>query len=114
MNHLSKEDQARVALGLIGKNYTVKDFLDAAGAGDLVVVTLFVRVGMSVNATDNAGYTALMQAAANGHLEVVKYLVGLEADVQAKSKNGMTARDWAGHSGHLAAVEYFDSLGDDE
>ena len=99
-------EEARAALDSLGIDYTERAFLTAARDGDLDVVKLFVWAGMSVNATNRGGFTALLSAAAYGRLEVVKYLVGSGAAVDARTNNGFTALHRAAWSGHLDVVEF--------
>ena len=84
--------------------YTDAAFLRAARSGDLEVVRLFVEAGMSVDARDNAGRTALHSAAREGHLEVVDFLVGAGLAVDTRAEYGVTALHLAAFRGHLAVV----------
>jgi uncharacterized protein len=47
--------------------------------------------GADVNATDQTGWTPLMEAAAKGRTEVVKTLLAYGADVNARTKKSWTA-----------------------
>ena len=61
--------------------------------------------GVSVDAVDVEGRTALFFAAANGHLEIVELLLEKEADPDIANAQGNTALHWAcarGESGTVA------------
>ena len=74
---------ARAELDRRGIPYTEMTFLNAALAGDLAVVKLFVEAGMPVYTADARGWTVLHWAAFGGDLEVVKYLLSQGADLNA-------------------------------
>ena len=74
---------ARAELDRLGIAYTFAAFQESAFAGNLAVVRLFVQAGMSVDARDDYGGTALHWAAWSGHLSVVEFLVGAGADMDA-------------------------------
>ena len=95
----------------LGIAYTPEAFLRAAENGDLTVVKLFVESGVSVNAANSKGFTALHSAAAEGQLAVVRNLVENGADVKAKTYNGATALHVAASGGHLEMVRYLESVG---
>ena len=89
----------------------LKAFLAAARSGNLGVMQLLVRLGASVEATDDDGATALHLAAAGGHLDVVGYLVEeLGLDVAATNDDGDTALGLAAAEGHTAVVAYLEPL----
>ena len=102
---------ARAELESRGIAYNGAGFLNAARAGDLEVVRLFVDAGMSVNTASTSGVTALHYAAYRGHLSVVKYLVGQGARLSARDENGYTARDYAMSKGHGDVLAYLVSVG---
>lgn len=87
-------------------------FLRAARLGNLAVVKLFLRVGMSVETADfNDGWTALHLAASAGRLAVVKFLVGAGADVRARTDSGYTPLDLARSYRQMAVADYLESVG---
>ena len=61
--------------------------------------------GVSVDAVDVEGRTALFFAAANGHLEIVELLLEKEADPNIANAQGNTSLHWACVNGHTAVVE---------
>lgn len=59
----------------------------AACKGDLATLShLVLERGVDVDATDEAGFTALMMAAARGHCDCVDSLLAMGADVNAQTK----------------------------
>ena len=93
---------ARAELDRRGIPYTERTFLNAALAGDLAVVKLFVEAGMPVYTADDNGWTVLHWAAFGGDLEVVKYLLSQGADLNARN---LSKRDpWM--VAHLRTVGY--------
>ncbi|KAG7382670.1 Leucine-rich repeat serine/threonine-protein kinase 2 [Phytophthora pseudosyringae] len=99
--------------------------IEAAKAGDLAVVRQLVQGGVSFNAKDSDGRTALMWAACSGRVEIVQYLVEQGADkgtalmwaaeqgqlgmvqyLVERGGGGSTAMMWAAENGHLGVVRY--------
>ncbi len=76
----------------------------AAARGDDIMG--FLRSGVSPNAADENGTTALMAAARNRHLKTVQVLLDVRANVNMKDKNGKTALDYAreSHQEEIAAL----------
>lgn len=64
----------------------VAPLLEAAAAGDTATVKSLVAAGISVNATDALGRTALMLAVKNHQMETVKALAGAGADLNRESR----------------------------
>jgi hypothetical protein len=81
-------------------------FRDAAGAGDLALVTLLLEGGQCVDSMSKFGATALHKAAGGGHLEVVQLLVNSGASVKKIHKDGRNAVDEAELRDHTAVVTY--------
>ncbi|XP_017880409.1 ankyrin repeat domain-containing protein 39-like [Ceratina calcarata] len=71
----------------------------AAQYNDLDRVEALLRKGVSVNAEDSAGYTALHYAARNGHYEICKILLENNAQANAQTRCGQAA------ALHRAAVQ---------
>lgn len=64
--------------------------LNAAGRGNLARVRECIAFGMSINAANAVGYTALMSSARSYRVEVVEWLISQGADVNAKTHDGQT------------------------
>ena len=97
-----------------GLNFTVEEFIERAGTGDLAAVKLFLAAGMDVNARDRMGakaYTALYEASFQGHLEVVKFLVEHGAKINAKTGHGNIALMAAASGGNLEIARYLAGKG---
>jgi hypothetical protein len=74
---------------------------DAATRGDLATVESIIKTGVSVNARDESGLTALHYASWKGHPRIVKVLLASGAEVDAKEpRNGWTALYVAAREGH--------------
>lgn len=77
----------------------------AAIDNDCQKVDLLINKGVSVNAKDNSGYTALHYACRAGNVEIVKLLLLHGADPNARTKNGRdTPLHRAAYQGHDAIV----------
>ena len=63
----------------------------AVSAGQEQAAALLLREGVSVNAADNTGVTALMHAAMHGHSGIVDTLLLHGADARLKRADGQTA-----------------------
>ena len=64
----------------------------------------YLSQGVSVDAVDVEGRTALFFAAANGHLEVLELLLKKDADPNITNEQGNTALHWACVNGHGEAA----------
>jgi len=84
-----------------------KDFLAAAGAGDVAAVEAAVADDSSVVSFSGGFYdwTALHTAAGDGHKEVAQVLLRAHAAVDAKSKEGRTPLHVAAVDGHKEIAE---------
>jgi general secretion pathway protein A len=98
------EEEARMTLAHLGLPYREATVVEHAEKGDARVVELFLKAGMSPNAKDITGWTALMMAAMKGHTAVVRALLDRGADVNAKNPAGGTALLMAAPSGHAAVL----------
>lgn len=65
--------------------------LDFAAAGKFDAVQAQLEAGISPNANNKAGQSALVLAATNGHLECTNALLAARADVNGVDKEGNTA-----------------------
>jgi ankyrin repeat protein len=67
------------------------ELLYAAGRGDLTSVRELIAKGVSVNAANHVGGTALMSACASYRSEIVEFLLQAGADVNFRTNDGRTA-----------------------
>ena len=80
------------------------DFVQAAKEGASLYVESLLSAGANINATDESGYTALMNATANGHKEIVNTLLEKGADVFAADDGGGTALMRAARLGDIGII----------
>ncbi len=99
-----KSEEARTQLGQMGRSYSGTTLIESAENGDTPMVELLLTAGMSPQAKDPKGWTALMYAAWNGHTATVWALLDRGADVNAKDSEGWTALMYAAWNGHTATV----------
>ncbi|MEA3462159.1 MAG: ankyrin repeat domain-containing protein [Bacteroidota bacterium] len=85
--HMTDELNARVELGPEEE----ETFRVAAHDGDLATVKALLNQGISRNAVDQEGHTALMFAAFNGHSEIVLSLLDAGAEIDLRDYMGRTA-----------------------
>jgi ankyrin repeat protein len=97
-------EQARMALGQLGKDYSPHDFVVTAAKGDLTAVKLFLDAGMSVKATSSTGLTALHNAALTGQEQVAALLIQQGAEVDAVDSTKVTPLMCAALNGHTVVV----------
>ena len=76
-----------------------------AAVGNLEQVQRAIDEGSDVNASDDAGYTALHAAAENNHIEIVELLLQHGADTNAAVTSGETPADLAALSGYESVVK---------
>lgn len=75
-------------------------------------VKLLLEKGVSANAEDSAGYTALHYAARNGHYQICKTLLENGAAINAQTRCGRaTALHRAARQGHIDIVELLIKFG---
>ena len=77
--------------GTLAETVTEKNLHTAAEDGDLALIDTFIRQGVDVNDTDEAGETALMKAVKEGRTETVEHLLSHGADPNIYNKEGSTA-----------------------
>ena len=75
-----------------------------AAVGNLEQVQRAIDDGHDINASDNAGYTALHAAAENNHITIAKLLLQHGASKTAAVSSGETPADLAALSGHHLMV----------
>lgn len=96
------DDQGNTPLMLAVHATSAKwiDRIDASGADPVVsfFIDHMVSFGMSLDATNEFGQTALMIAAEGGDTVTVRKLIDVGADIQKKSKTGYTALAFAAHN----------------
>lgn len=85
--------------------FTVDDYIEAASLGKIEPVKKFLEAGMSVDAEDSEGNTALLQAAQGGHSGMVDFLISQGADVNYVGPGWETALISAARSGDVASVK---------
>jgi ankyrin repeat protein len=76
------------------------DLCRFAAEGDVAPVILMLQHGVSANAIDYGGRSALQLSTANGHQDIVKLLLIFGADVYYTDRLGRCALDdaiWEGH-----------------
>ena len=66
-------------------------YFDAAREGRVDLLQGMIKDGMSIDARDGRGYTALILAAYDGHRDAVDFLIGKGADPCATDPKGNTA-----------------------
>jgi uncharacterized protein len=66
------------------------DLPSAAISGDTGAVSSLLELGLSINATDAQGCTALLRASGGGHEAMVTYLLGQGADHSIAARTGAT------------------------
>lgn len=96
---------------LLGNKGVQFDIFIAAAKGYTDAVRFFIeRKGLSVDATDSAGWTPLHRAAYNGHLETIKCLVdekGARININNKRNEALlTPLHAAAMKGHTDVVQY--------
>lgn len=80
--------------------FTEDAFTRVAEKGDTDAVDLFLAAGMSPQARDSSGKTALITSAAGGSDEISRKLLSKGAEVNARDNNGATALMEAAQNNH--------------
>ena len=83
----------------------VKKLVDAVVDGDIKTVKLLLGAGVSPNAKDEDGGTALQWASMKGFTEIVKLLLDKGANLKAKDEEGETALSRASQYGLTEIVK---------
>jgi ankyrin repeat protein len=89
------------------------DFLKAARQGDLQQLEKNLKKGVSIEARDNHGRTALLIATHENHIELAKHLINLGADVNARDNINDTPYLYAGAEGRLEILQMTVNAGAD-
>lgn len=100
------------ALASADENDPQKAVIFAARSGEPQLQQL-IHSGISVDATNEDGETALMQAADKGDITTVQRLLKNGAQVNKQDEDGKTALMFAAHEGHTAVVNALISAGAD-
>ena len=90
---------------LPGRPLLASDLPAAAMAGDLDAVQRLLELGLSVDAADAQGCTALLRAAGGGHDGIVRLLLERGAGPSARATTGATPLSAAISMRHAAVVE---------
>lgn len=99
----SPED-ARRELGQMNVQYTQEAFVEAAKNGDTLAVELFLAAGMSPDARDEDGQTALRWAVAKGHTDIVQRLLDRGADINEDGGRALVLAAALGHTNIVKAL----------
>lgn len=103
---LSSPEKAKRALEAQHEQFSDSSFLKAVRNGDSKTAVLFLEAGISPNAADETGNTALMRAAENGSTETVRSLIKAGAKLDTKSWDyDDTALTIAAGAGHAEIVQ---------
>ncbi len=87
---------AKVYLGVEGKNKGNTPLLIAAWDGCLDCIKYIIDTNqVSINSSDNNGFTALIKACIKGHKDIVEYLLSNKADIKIRDKKNKNALDYA-------------------
>ena len=87
--------------------------VDAAFSGDLAEVRRLYEDGVSLDSTDDFGWTALMSASYQGHSSIVDYLINNGAALDIGSNRGDTALMWAANYGREKVLKQLIAAGAD-
>lgn len=90
-----------------GKNRGNSALLIAAWDGRLDIIrwiTEHPKIQMSLNQSDNNGFTPLIKAAIKGHQHIVQYLIDCRVDPFIRDRNAMSALDYAIEKNHQEIV----------
>lgn len=97
---------------IFGQNNS-EAFFNAIAKGDKEIVSRLLGEGVSANAKNNDGRTALVHAAVNNQLEIVKLLLDKDGYVNGLSVNNETPLVGAVVGGNLEIVKFLHQSGGD-
>lgn len=69
--------------------------IEAAEYGDIKRIKEILKGGANINATNEAGFTAITIAAMNNNLDLLRALLNAGANPHIRAKNNQNALDWA-------------------
>ena len=81
------------------------DLVAAAALGDRAAVQRLLDLGLSIDARDAQGCTALIRATGGGFAELASLLITRGADADARAASGITALGAALNAGRIALVD---------
>jgi ankyrin repeat protein len=87
-----------------GTEILTNQLYEASESGDLEVVQMILKCGISVNTTNKNGNTPLHVAAKCGHKEVTSWLLKFGANVNAVDNDSKTALTLASENGRVEIV----------
>jgi hypothetical protein len=89
---LESPEGCRLMIDELGIAYTIDEYVERARQSDPVAVYLFLTSGMSIDAKDKDGVTAMEAAKQAGHQSVIDLIEGarLEAAQKKKEKDKKT------------------------
>jgi type II secretory pathway predicted ATPase ExeA len=100
-----QRDHARAQLAQMGIPVNERALLDSIEARNAHVAELLLAAGVSANAKDKQGWTALMLAARDNQADLMQALLARGANVNAKNTMGGTALIMAALNNHPAIVQ---------
>ena len=102
----------RIFIGkLASSSHSAEFLIRAAGSGEQGIVKALLERGISPNATDRQGNTALHSAAAMGRTEIVVYLMDKGADVNAVNLYGDSPLERASANHQQQVIQFLSAKG---
>ena len=90
-----------------GKNRGNSPLLIAAWDGAINVIRFICEhkdINLSINQSDNNGFTPLIKASIKGHSDIVRYLMELDADTNIRDRKDKLAIEYARENNHKQIV----------
>jgi hypothetical protein len=97
---------ARHEIHRAGYPCTPQGFLKATDARDIKAIGLFMRCDISIDTSDERGWTPLFLSAFNGNSELSKIFIEFGANVHKQDCGGFTPLHWAAFNGHADVIKY--------
>ena len=95
----------------VGGRYARTALMEAAGAGNVVIIKQLADKGADINAKDHESSTPIFFACMYGHVEAVKLLIELGANVNVQAVIGRTPMSLAETNGHAEIVQILKAAG---